>query len=997
VFNLSGMQALLYNGALLLAMALIYDVIVSSARSNALWRRQAASGISIGVIGVLVMSTPWELTPGVIFDTRSVLLSLTGLFFGLLSSAIAVLMTALFRLYLGGDGALTGVIVIVVTTFIGVAWRQWRRPALQAISWRELYVFGLVVHLAMVAAMLTLPWPLSLFVLQTISLPVLVIYPIATLFMGLLLRQRRRRERAVEALEQSELRYRSYVDNAPHGVFVLDGKGRCQEVNPAACRLTGYTRGELLQRPFCDLSAPQSLDEALRHFEQVRREGYAQGELAYRRKNGEIGWWSVAAVRLSADRFLGYAVDITARKQAEQALRRRDALLESLSFAAGRFLQAERWEDEMPAVLEYLGKASGADGVFLFQNEAGPNGKLLASFRFEWTAPGAVAHRDNPLLQRASYETLGFARWVKLLSGGEAICDHVRNLPPGERALLQSIGVRSLLALPIEVERQWWGFLGLSYARAEHTWSDAEIEALRAVSRALGVTIEGLASRARLRQQADELAQIMEGVPVGLLLLDADGYIRSANPLAQEYLRWLTSDAECKQVTALGDQPLAKLLTSPTERWGHLVSVERRTFEVRAQLVERAPEPASWVVVIRDLTNELFVQQQLQRQQRLAAIGQLASGIAHDFNNLMSVIILYAQMMMQSSTLDEHDRERLRVIEKQGLRAARMIRQMLDFSRRTAIERQPLDLLPLLKEQVKLLQRILPENIQIDLETALNECYVFADPTQLEQAFMNLAVNARDAMPDGGKLRFIVEKFEFAREKDAPLPGMTPGEWVCLKVSDTGVGISPEDQEHIFEPFFTTKPAGVGVGLGLPQVHGIVGQHGGHISVASKVGVGTTFTIFLPALKTLEANIGADEIPMIAIPGNRETILLVEDEQALRTTLQEVLERWNYRVIAAANGKEALAILETMASPPDLILSDVVMPEMSGIALFRTLRQRQMDIPIIFLSGHLRGEDLEELRRHGLEAWLPKPPGVDLLAQTIATALRKGAGASDKL
>jgi signal transduction histidine kinase/ActR/RegA family two-component response regulator len=425
--------------------------------------------------------------------------------------------------------------------------------------------------------------------------------------------------------------------------------------------------------------------------------------------------------------------------------------------------------------------------------------------------------------------------------------------------------------------------------------------------------------------------------------------------------------------------------------------VERRTFEVRAQLVERAPEPASWVVVIRDLTNELFVQQQLQRQQRLAAIGQLASGIAHDFNNLMSVIILYAQMMMQSSTLDEHDRERLRVIEKQGLRAARMIRQMLDFSRRTAIERQPLDLLPLLKEQVKLLQRILPENIQIDLETALNECYVFADPTQLEQAFMNLAVNARDAMPDGGKLRFIVEKFEFAREKDAPLPGMTPGEWVCLKVSDTGVGISPEDQEHIFEPFFTTKPAGVGVGLGLPQVHGIVGQHGGHISVASKVGVGTTFTIFLPALKTLEANTGVDEIPMIATPGNRETILLVEDEQALRTTLQEVLERWNYRVIAAANGKEALAILETMASPPDLILSDVVMPEMSGIALFRTLRQRQMDIPIIFLSGHLRGEDLEELRRHGLEAWLPKPPGVDLLAQTIATALRKRAGASDKL
>ncbi|MCS6827654.1 MAG: PAS domain S-box protein, partial [Caldilinea sp.] len=410
MIDFAGVQALLHNGALLLAMALIYDVIIGSGRSNALWQRQIASGISIGVIGILVMLTPWELSPGVIFDTRSVLLSLTGLFFGPLAGAIAVLMTATFRLYLGGAGALTGVIVIVVTTVIGIAWRLRRKPALHTISWRELYGFGIVVHLAMLATMLTLPWSLSLFVLQTITLPALLVYPLATLFMGMLLRLRRRRELAVEALEQSELRYRSYVDNAPHGVFVLDGKGRCQEVNPAACRLTGYTKGELLQRSFCDLSAPQSLDEARQHFEQVRREGYAHGELTYRRKNGEIGWWSLAAVRLTGERFLVYAVDITARKQAEHALRRRDALLESLSFAAGRFLQAERWEDEMPAILEHLGKASGADGVFLFQNETGPNGKLLASFRFEWTAPNAVAHLNNPLLQRASYETLGVSR-----------------------------------------------------------------------------------------------------------------------------------------------------------------------------------------------------------------------------------------------------------------------------------------------------------------------------------------------------------------------------------------------------------------------------------------------------------------------------------------------------------------------------------------------------------------------------------------------------------
>jgi len=996
VFDFSGVQALLYNGALLLAMALIYDVIVSSGRSNALWQRQIASGISIGVIGILVMLTPWVLEPGVIFDTRSVLLSLTGLFFGPLSSVIAVLITALFRFYLGGPGALTGVIAILVTTWIGVAWRLWRKPSLASISWRELYLFGIVVHLAMLAAMLTLPWPLSLSVLQTISLPVLVIYPLATLFLGLLLKLRRRRELAVEALEQSEFRYRSYVDNAPHGVFVLDGQGRCQEVNPAACRLTGRTRGELLQLSIFDLLAPQSLDDGIHHFEQARREGHASGELAYRRKNGEVGWWSAAAIRLSGDRFLEYAVDITARKQAEQALHRRDALLEALSFAAGRFLEAEQWEEEMPAILEHLGKAAEADGVFLFQNETGPSGKLLASFRFEWVAPHAVGHRDNPLLQHASYQTLGFSRWARLLSNGEAICDHVRNLPPDEQALLQTIGVRSLLVLPIEVERKWWGFLGFSYAKAEHAWSDAEIEALRAVSRALGVTIERLATRQRVRQQADELAQIMEGVPEGLLLLDAEDHVRAANPRAREYLRWLTHDAESTQLTHLGDQPLARLLTSPTDRWGHLVKAGQRTFEVRAQLVEHTPEPASWVVVIRDLTNELFVQEQLQRQQRLAAIGQLAAGIAHDFNNLMSVIILYAQMMVQSSALSAQDRERLGVIERQGLRAARMIRQILDFSRRTAIERQQLDLLPLLKEQIKLLQRTLPENVRIELETPLQECFVFADPAQLEQVVMNLALNARDAMPEGGELRFMVEKIEFAHEKGAPLPGMTPGEWIRLQVRDTGVGIAPEHLEHIFEPFFTTKPVGVGVGLGLSQVHGIVGQHGGHISVASEVGVGTTVTIFLPAHKVLEPGVDPAAASSPSSPGRGEVILLVEDEEALRSTLREVLEGWNYRVLTATNGKEALAILETMDPLPDLILSDVVMPEMSGIALFKTLHQRQVNIPIIFLSGHLRGEELDQLRQYGLQAWLPKPPGAALLAQTIASVLQKRVGATNK-
>ena len=290
------------------------------------------------------------------------------------------------------------------------------------------------------------------------------------------------------------------------------------------------------------------------------------------------------------------------------------------------------------------------------------------------------------------------------------------------------------------------------------------------------------------------------------------------------------------------------------------------------------------MLVLNDVTREREIRTQLQQHERLAAVGQLAAGIAHDFNNIMATIILYAQMASRSPELGERNRERMSVINQQGWHATRLIEQILDFSRRSVSERQPLDLVPLLKEQVELLKRTLPEIIRIDTVYGAGAHTIDADPTRIQQMLTNLAVNARDAMLGGGTLRIELERAKVEAGRSPLLPEMEPGRWVCLTVSDTGTGISPDVLPHIFEPFFTTKGPGAGSGLGLAQVHGIVGSHGGRIGVDSQPGEATTFTIYLPALVAAPEQEPAPEVSGLPV-GSGQTILVVEDDAALRAAL----------------------------------------------------------------------------------------------------------------
>jgi PAS domain S-box-containing protein len=390
------------------------------------------------------------------------------------------------------------------------------------------------------------------------------------------------------------------------------------------------------------------------------------------------------------------------------------------------------------------------------------------------------------------------------------------------------------------------------------------------------------------------------------------------------------------------------------------------------------------------MTDLQTTQAQLVRQERLAAVGQLSAGIAHDFNNIMAVIVLYAQLMSQSGQLSLKDRERVAIIEQQAKNAARLTEQILDFSRRTVLKRQSLDLAVLLEEQIGLLRRTLQEDIEIKLDLLGGPYKIFADSTRIEQVITNLSLNARDALPHGGILRFQLARIRVESGSSPLLPEMAPGDWIQLSVSDNGLGIPLEAMPHLFEPFFTTKGPGKGSGLGLPQVHGIIGQHQGRIEVSSEVGQGTTITIYLPAL--VEDVTAADVPVKPRLPlGNLETVLVVEDSEAVREALRDSLELLNYRVLTASNGQEALMMLAKPDNQIALILSDVVMSAMGGIALLRAVRQRPERIPLILLTGHPRQDNIEGLFIEGLDAWLVKPPALEKLAKTVANLLNPDA------
>lgn len=512
----------------------------------------------------------------------------------------------------------------------------------------------------------------------------------------------------------------------------------------------------------------------------------------------------------------------------------------------------------------------------------------------------------------------------------------------------------------------------------------------------------------QVRNQAHQVREIINTVPDGVLVLDLTGHVILANPEALDCLAILAPTWSAQNITQtdssalvmesnrptltlplthLGDCSLSDLLRPPSlENWRE-VKASGRTYEITARILPIETGTRNWVMVVRDVSEERNTKRLIQQQDRLAAVGQMASGIAHDFNNILAVILLYTEMALGSSEPPPRLRERLITISQQAQHGSNLIQQILDFSRRSVLERQPMDLLPFVKEQAKLLRRTLPENIRIELDCQEDTYTIEADPTRIQQILMNLTVNARDAMPDGGLLTFRLHRLPPGERIQCCTCGTVDGgHWIVFEAQDSGTGIQPDILPHIFEPFFTTKDLGKGTGLGLPQVYGIAKSHDGHIDISTAAGKGSTFTIYLPVLSS-GSQLLPDTGPLDLRRGQGERILLIEDEKMTRQALVDTLSLINYRVVALTNGREALDYISGHSSEVDLILSDVIMPEVGGIALLKTLRQQGIQTPVILMTGHALNPESENLQSYGLSGWLLKPPRVRRLAQMIANAL----------
>ena len=624
------------------------------------------------------------------------------------------------------------------------------------------------------------------------------------------------KDRLLKAHKQSERRFKSYIDHAPYGVFVVDREARIITANRETSSMTGYDHEELLTMHVRDLALDDP-ESAREHLQRVLDEDVSTDEFTILTKDGRTRWWSVRSVRLSEDRLLAYAADITERKEAHEALR-----------------ESER----------------------------------------------------------------GYRELLDSMSDGIAVVDTSFRVVRMNEALARDIGKRE-------------GVVGAKCFSAFYGFDEP---------------CDWCPAQQVLRTGIDESATV--GYPA--------------------------------------EDP---------QRWFHLrASPIRNTAGEITHIVESA----------RDITERIDLEEQLRQQERLAALGQLAGGVAHDFNNILATIILCAEMDLGRRDLNPAVQDGLETILGESRRAADLVQQILDFSRSSMLATEPLSLAEAVEETAVILRRTIPENIRVTTELGCDACTILGDATRVRQVLMNLALNAKDAMPDGGNLRIAVDALELSTEEKAPAPDMAPGHWVQLTVSDTGTGMTDEVQAHLFEPFFTTKEVGEGTGLGLAQVYGIVKQHDGFVDVDTAPGEGTTFSIFFPRIGREELTgeaAGAAGAP----PAKADRILVVEEADPLRGALEAGLEAQGYQVTAVANGREAVEEMDVQEV--DLLLTDVTEPRTGSDALLRAVRRRAPGLSIIAMTGLNTEANTLTLLAAGYSDVLCKPFSIEDLVTAVQGAL----------
>lgn len=932
-----------------------------------------------------------------------------------------------------------------------------------------------------------------------------------------------------DALRRSEERFFRAFHSSPDAQTITTiPDGRFIEVNEGFTRISGYGRSEAVGQTAMDLGLWPVMAERDAILARIAA-GKRVRNFATRiqDKAGVIHPCLISAEQVDLDgrpHLLASIRDMTSIVAAEEALRRREAILEAVGDVANRLLRAEDWETEVRVCLARLGEATGTHRVYLYENAEPSEAPLRASPRHEWTAAQWGGREDRLALPVVSYDAMGLGRWRELLSQHRLVLGPVKAFPESEQRLLARRSIRSLVVVPIRQGDRWWGFIGLEDCETARTWSSAECSALQAAADVVGAALERHAAEETLRAQEERFRRLIEYGSDLITIVDRHGAIRYQSPsirhilgytpgervghdnlelvhpedrarlrrvlqedvahpgsVTKTLLRLRARSGEYRTLESIVqnrlDDPviegvlynsrdvterdrITSALTESEERFrtafdnaptgivladmeGRIIEANRRFAEMirttpvaltgESILTVTAPEdrtiseqrirqlleegvqgfaiqkrylrtdgtsfigrtniavqrdsagrPIRSIAQVEDISEQVHLAEQLRQSQKMEAIGQLAGGVAHDFNNLLTVILAHATFIQDGLRPDDPAREDVTTIANTARRAGDLTRQLLTFARRQVVEPREVHLTELLAGLGRMLQRTLGEQIKLEIEPTEEQWPARVDPGQFEQVVLNLAVNARDAMPDGGRLRVTTENV--SRGEPPETDGLPPGDYVCVTMTDTGVGMTPEVREHIFEPFFTTKPVGKGTGLGLATCYGIVHQAGGAIQVDSAAGAGATFRIYLPR--------AASDRPVPEPPAvsgrstGRETLLLVEDDPQLRTMTVRVLRGAGYRVYAAASGTEALETAATITHL-DLLVTDVVLPGMGGREVAEALVADRPGLRVLYMSGYTEDTVLRQgIQDHGLE-FLPKPFTPSVLTERIRRVLER--------
>ncbi len=813
----------------------------------------------------------------------------------------------------------------------------------------------------------------------------------------------------IDEMEQRRALLETLFHNAPVGFACVDDSFRFVRVNEAFAAISGLSASEEIGKRVQDVVPGLWPDVEPLYRRALAGETILNHDVSgvASMHGGPVRHWLVSyyPVRMEGE-IIGLGIianDITERRLAERALAVRNDLYAMLS-RTSRVVSQCRSANEL---FQEVCTIAVETGRFRFAWVGVPEGnevKLVAAagedggYMREITI---VLDDDNPL----SKGPTGMAA----KTGQSFVVNDFSASPitaPWREAARRA-GFAASAAFPLR-ERGRVAAVLMLYAAEPGFFTDDLVTTLSEITPSISFALDGLVQERERRRDEEELRlrdRAIGAVSQGIVITDPsrpDNPIIYASPGFERLTGYSPGEAigrNCRFLQGRDSDPAAVELIRSAVSAGRGCTVELLNYRkdgtpfwnslTIAPVMDAGGRVTHFVGVQADVTERRRLEDQFRQAQKMEAIGQLAGGVAHDFNNLLTVINSYSTLLLEDAGADSPTREMLIEIRKAGDRAGALTRQLLAFSRKQMLEPKVLNLNSIVSDTEKMLRRLIGEDIVLTLRLSPELGLVKADPGQVSQILINLAVNARDAMATNGRLTIATGNVVLDAAYCHDFPDLAPGEYVLLTVQDTGVGMDAATIARAFEPFFTTKGIGKGTGLGLATVHGIVKQSRGHVAIDSEPGHGATFRVYLPRVSDARAEPGVPAV-LQPMPPGLETVLLVEDEAAVRVLAQRILYRCGYEVLEAANGEEALRLSELHPGPIHLLISDVVMPYLGGGELAQRILERRPECKVLFLSGYMD----DAVIRHGVQsaeyAFLQKPFTPSSLAQKVESVLRDG-------